>query len=191
MGAQGMSDTIKLASGRYFSFDNPEAFEYDAHELIHSLGMMCRFTGHTSRHYSVAQHSLLVSYLVPQEFALEGLAHDMHEALTNDIATPAKRRLPSYRMFEHRIERCVRRWFGLAAEVPQEVRDADHTALLLEHAELFKAMPEDREQWPDYPVINLGRLTSVVATLTHHMTPEMAAWRMSQRWDDLTRNSTT
>lgn len=143
-----MSDVIKLSSGRYFSFDNPEGFDYRIEELAHALGMICRFTGHTSRHYSVAQHSVVVSYIVPPEHALAGLLHDAHESLTNDLASPLKRRVPDYRRQEQRIERAVLAHFGLAFPLHPEVKRGDLVALRREQDHLFPPKAEDDTYWP-------------------------------------------
>lgn len=64
-------------------------------EIAHSLAQINRFTGHASRPYSVAEHSLLVLDLARQEGAsaivqLGALMHDAHEAYCGDVATPIK-----------------------------------------------------------------------------------------------------
>ncbi len=58
--------------------------------LAHSLSNICRFTGHVRAFYSVAEHSVLVSRIVPPQHALAGLVHDLHEALVTDVASPVK-----------------------------------------------------------------------------------------------------
>lgn len=64
-------------------------------DVAHALSQINRFNGHTSEPYSVAQHSLAVSYYLEQQgmsyaIQLGGLIHDAHEAYFGDISTPVK-----------------------------------------------------------------------------------------------------
>lgn len=68
--------------------------------IAHSLSQICRWTGHTREFYSVAQHCLIASLMVPEEWALEALLHDAAECLTGDVSSPLKRELDSRRLRE-------------------------------------------------------------------------------------------
>ena len=65
-----MTPDILTAAGRYFDFTRPADCAFDIDEIAHALSNICRFAGHTRTFYSVAQHSVHVSHLVPQEHAL-------------------------------------------------------------------------------------------------------------------------
>lgn len=54
-----------------------------------TLAKINRFNGRTPQPWSVASHSVLVSYLVRLELAPWALLHDAHEAFLGDITFPA------------------------------------------------------------------------------------------------------
>jgi len=61
-------------------------------DIAHSLSQLCRFTGHTDRFYSVAQHCVLVSHVLEGKDGCgqHGLLHEVDEPYLNDISSPVK-----------------------------------------------------------------------------------------------------
>jgi hypothetical protein len=98
-------------------------------DIAHALAHQCRFGGHASKFYSVAEHSVHVSELCPVQDALWGLLHDASEAYLIDLPRPLKL-LPEfapYREAERQLQRAVAARFGLPEDQPASVTEADDT----------------------------------------------------------------
>jgi hypothetical protein len=136
---------ILTYSGKHVELMTPDPEEIDISDIARGLSRECRFTGQCREFYSVAQHSVLASGLVPQEFALEALLHDAAEAFIKDIPSPLKKLLPEYSRIEGILERVIRIKFGLPEEMSAPVRLADRILLATEKRDL---MPHDPCEWP-------------------------------------------
>lgn len=134
-------DWMQTFSGRQFWPIDPRANEVDIEDVAHALSLMCRYNGHCSRFYSVAEHSVLVSRAVPPEDALWGLLHDASEAYIADIVRPAKRFIAGYKPVEARIMAAVCERFGLPVEQPDSVSRADSAILADEAAQIMGPHP--------------------------------------------------
>ncbi len=110
--------------------------------------MLCRFNGHCSRFYSVAEHSVHVSRLCPPEHALWGLLHDAAEAYLSDLPGPVKKRMPDYSAAERKLLAALATRFGLAVEMPEAVRLADGITLANERDQVMRP---SAEPWPGLP----------------------------------------
>jgi hypothetical protein len=94
---------IRTFSGRFINPLEPEPKQIALEDIVHALGNLCRFTGHSSVFYSVAEHSVCVSRAAAEYLracgadqrlmrfgAILGLLHDAPEAYIGDIAHPLK-----------------------------------------------------------------------------------------------------
>jgi len=146
---------IPTFTGRWFTPLDPRVEDVEIIDIAHALANECRFTGHTKRFYSVAQHSVLVSSIAAraaqakecgksyiQTVALWGLLHDAAEAYLRDFSRPLKHGWAgvgaAYRAVENRIMDAVCDKFELPHAMPAEVREADERLGTTEWRDLMK-----------------------------------------------------
>lgn len=127
---------IQTLSGKHFDYLNAQTDDVDIEDIATALSNICRFAGHLPEFYSVAQHSVLCSQIVPQEYAFEALMHDAAEAYCQDIPAPLKRLLPDYRRIETLVDDLIRSKFGLPLHQSDLVKYADLTMLATERRDL-------------------------------------------------------
>lgn len=126
----------------------PSVSDVDIEEIAHALAMKCRFNGHCSHFYSVAQHSVMVSQFVPRELALPGLLHDAGEYMLPDVVTPVKHQLKGFAEIEEGVLDAVFKKFGILAVRSDEaamraIKVADLQVLAIEARDLMPNKPED------------------------------------------------
>ncbi|WP_342358109.1 hypothetical protein [Arsenophonus nasoniae] len=147
-------------------------------DIAQGLSNECRFAGQIPHFYSVAQHAVYVSYLVPREYALEALLHDATEAYCKDLPTPFKALLPEYKKIENHIDEVIRKKFNLPAEMSEVVNYADRVMLATERQ--FFALDRDNK-WPileGIPETNLITISFV--------SPTKAKYLFIERYKELT-----
>jgi uncharacterized protein len=102
-------DWVETRTGISFHPFDPKPEEVDIRDIAHSLSMLCRFNGHCSEFYSVAEHSIrVVDLLAAQDIhtpagLLRGLLHDAGEAYVSDIPRPIKKNVSTFRVIEKNI----------------------------------------------------------------------------------------
>lgn len=100
-------DWMQTRSGKMFYALDPQPGDILIEDIAHALSMLCRFGGHCNEFYSVAQHSVHVSELLPHHLKLSGLLHDATEAYLVDIPRPIKSALPEYKVIESRLAEVI------------------------------------------------------------------------------------
>lgn len=97
----------------------PRLEEVYLEDLAYGLANECRFGNQLKEFYSVAEHSVLLSYMVPKPLAKWALIHDTPEAYMSDIPKPIKT-LPEFE--EYRVKETL--LMGVLSEFfDMEVRD--------------------------------------------------------------------
>lgn len=129
------------ATGKAFWPLDPRPEELCIYDIARSLSLQCRFAGHLSEFYSVAQHSIYVSQVCSPQNRMWGLLHDASEAYCQDLIRPVKAHLDSYKAIEERIQRCIAERFNLCWPMPDEIKAVDNIVLWAELTQLRPAPP--------------------------------------------------
>lgn len=150
---------IQTLSGKKFNYLNATIDDIDIEDIATALSHICRFAGHLPEFYSVAQHSVLVSQIVPPEFAFEALMHDATEAYCQDIPAPLKALLPDYRRIETYVDGLIRFKYGIPLEQASVVKYADLVLLATERRDLEI---DDGSKWESLEGIPSSDLIQII-----------------------------
>lgn len=167
--------------------------DVDLTDIAWSLGRLPRWLGHTKQDYSVAHHSVIASYLVDDDHALEALLHDAAEAYIGDIPKPFKDGFPEVTEAENAIMSAIMDTFAvpcsltlsrtgqrLYAKSPQ-VAVADKRLNAHEAWTFGKAGPEQ-----EYPDVESAWLRAIQE---HQMWWHDGPYLFLSRFDQLTGSS--
>lgn len=123
---------------RFYPVD-PYLDDIQIEDIAHALSNQCRFTGHTKHFYSVAQHSVYCSQMMPPGQELYGLLHDASEAYLCDVARPVKHmpEMAEYRAVECVVQQWIYHRFGLGWQEPPELKKVDARMLFTEKEQLM------------------------------------------------------
>lgn len=163
---------MKTFTGKDIFPQDPESIELSIVDIAHALSFLCRYAGHTQEFYSVAQHCVHMSYLVPEEYAYEALLHDASEAYLADLPHDVKAILPDYQRLEARLERHIARHFFLPHPMSLVVKRMDQRICATEMAFLMN--------FYDHPLA-----MEAPVFLIHGWHPEMACEKFIERYVEL------
>ena len=125
-------DFITTWTGKRFNPLKPDATKVDIRDIAHALSQLCRFGGHCTKFYSVAEHSILVSRMVPPEEELAALLHDAAEAYIGDMVTPLKKHMKQFCDAEKPVLETIFSALNVLMSEDYMIKEADHSAFLLE-----------------------------------------------------------
>lgn len=120
--------------GRDVDLENLREEDVDIVDIAHQLACTNRFGGALAYPISVAQHSVMVSRLIPREHALQGLLHDAAEAYVGDVRKWIKDHVGMtwFRLLEEKIHNVIMDKFSLPRELHPLVMEADRLAVRYE-----------------------------------------------------------
>lgn len=111
-------DYIGTYTNKKYHFMNPSPEEICIEDISQALSMNCRYSGHVKKFYSVAEHSVIVAFLVFEQTnskkeALSALLHDASEAYLTDVPRPIKPHLTNYTDIEALAEKVIQQKFNI------------------------------------------------------------------------------
>lgn len=137
---------IVTRTGKRFDLLDPKVEQVELNDIAHALSNICRFGGHTVKHYSVAQHSVIVASMVPanRKMRLAALFHDSAEAYVGDMVSPLKHAMPNFSEAEDRVAAVIQQKFGVANwDLIPQIKRADYAALKAEKEDLLPYHPDE------------------------------------------------
>jgi hypothetical protein len=123
---------------------NPE--DVDIRDIAHATAMQCRYNGHVTKFYSVAEHMVHISdavlrYTNSPVAALQGLVHDGNEAYTGDMIRPVKNSLKAayanWKEVEDSNERAIAAALNLPYPFDPMIKECDKRIIVNEKTHLF------------------------------------------------------
>lgn len=183
---------MKTYKGTKFFPRNPNIRDVNIDDIAHGLAGINRWNGQLGTEfepifYSVAEHSVHVSYCCDKEDALIGLLHDSPEAYIGDLIRPIKY-IPQikeiYKPIEKKCSKCIAEALGLETiEKTPSVQMADDI-LLISEAKAYRSgsdpgfLEEILEKYPGNKIIELKDPWS----------PKEAKKNFLERFHELTNN---
>lgn len=116
---------LPLLSGGFFDFKNPARSVYTIEDIARGLSRTFRFAGQTLYPFTVAQHSVILSYMADEGEELAALMHDGFEAGGNDIVRSLKALLPCYQSIENEFMKDLFARVGLSWPLSESVTRKD------------------------------------------------------------------
>lgn len=154
-GWKGVTGNILTYTGKAFPALEPDPDLIDIDDISHALSNLCRFAGHVTKFYSVAEHCVRCLDVAVDDGAdvltqLAVLLHDSTEAYLVDLPRPIKRAdgFGGYRQAEKKLDRAVIEKFGLHGADSAAILDADLRLLVTEARDLLPVNDDKSLMWP-------------------------------------------
>lgn len=198
------SSRIETHTGRFVNPLDLQPDDVNIADIAHSLSMQCRFTGMTSRHYSVAEHSVNVMRVVekrgmasgaftsPRDISFrwllrQALLHDAPETWLPDMAYPIKYTdaMKPYRDADAKAWAVIAKVYGVPVELHPWVKDADRRMVTTEKFALMSRNVSGGD-WPEYAVAHPPYLPAEYEPDLHwEITPRQARKRFLDAFDQV------
>lgn len=146
--------SLQTYSGGRVSVMNPQPEEINIQDVAIALAKQCRFNGHCSEFYSVAEHCVRGAKLALEWYGLgvakEFLLHDATEAYMGDMIRPVKRMIPQFEEMEQVFWKAISTKYKVPYIHSAEVHYLDNVMVTWEKRDLLP----NAEEWPNLPDIS-------------------------------------
>lgn len=185
---------ITLSSGGYYTFGQEEDLDVTIDDIARSLSMIARFNGHVSKFYSVAQHSVLLSRLAPDDLKMAALLHDASEAYLGDIVAPLKEyfRANSNNVFfelEEKLEKHIMSHLSKTHNSTkidyEKIKEFHETGLDKEIVKLESLLLQTNSKWAEGTKFSWGNSTELSDSITNSWHQEKAEQEFKKRFLEL------
>ena len=128
---------IDTYTGQRFTYFSEDTDSIVIEDIAHGLANICRFTGQCRYFYSVAQHCVMATHLVPANLKLQAILHDSAETYISDLPRPLKQLFPEIKALEKNILKRIFIKFNVPFPEDPLVKIADEQLLFAEAEKLF------------------------------------------------------
>lgn len=196
---------VETFSGQFVDVANPDPQTIKLQDVAHALSQTCRYGGHCTSFYSVAEHAVFVSIRIARRGGskfeqIAALHHDDAEAYLGDVPRPMKPLLgDAYGQMTERMDEAI--LIGLDLPLAPDdlhtaaIKDADNWALFVEARHL---LPSQGKGWWDGEQgswrWDINDLPSRIITPDYWkdgLSPRQSAKLYIERHNDLLRKDTT
>lgn len=167
--AEGWMQTY---SGRRFTPLDPKIEDIAFIDIAKPLSMMCRYSGHCLRFYSVAEHCVLAALIAPAELKLTMLMHDASEAYLTDMPRPIKGHVIGYYEAEEKLAALIAQKYGTIHPLPAEIKRIDAQMLDDERQQNMAHMDVAPSDW--------GNVVPGSGIMLRYWTPDEAQDRFTR-----------
>jgi len=159
---EGKDTFLKTYTGKKVSILNPSEDDISLYDISHALSMQCRYNGHCSSFYSVAEHTVLgTSFMIKHDSSpaqiKAWLLHDATEAYVGDLIRPVKAHLQGFKDIEEVFATVINRKYGveLSDDILETIHYVDNVMVAWEKRDLMKG---SKETWGGLPDISMYSL---------------------------------
>jgi hypothetical protein len=156
-----------MGNGAMIDYIYPENCRFDVPDIARGMAHTCRFAGQPLRYYSLAQHCVMMSRLVPQEHAREAMLYGAAKAFCGDLPFGLKQLLPDYPGIVRSVDAAIRAQYDLPL-MPSEPVEIANRIILAAAA---------RDLMPHLPPFDLGELAPYhPRTVSWHADRALGNW---------------